>query len=119
MSLQGALLRKLSKTFVTLERFLPSVNPHMSLEMSLLITRKRTCFTKPILLIFVNGLFMSLKMTHLVCNVVTQIATELFFFINRFMNIYMVVQMVLGFKSFVALITFERSQYVYLFCVHV
>jgi len=103
---------KLSKAFVALVWFLPSVNPHMHLEMSHCIRGKWTCFTKPVFLILVNGFYMCLQRSHLRCNVVTQIATELFFFMNR-SNVN--VQTALGFKSFVALITFERAQYMYCF----
>ena len=110
MSSKGARVRKSSKTFIALEGFLPSVRSHMDLVLVLCITGIGTSFTKPVFLILVDGFFMCLQTRHLVCNVVTQIATELFFFMNRF---DMKFQSVLGFKSFVALITFERAQYVY------
>ena len=112
--MQVALLAKMNKTFLALVYFLASVRLHMELEMLLVIAGIGTCLTKPVFLILVDSLFMSLQISHSVSNVVTQIATELFFVMNRSnMN----VQTLLGFKSFVALITFERAQYVHYFFV--
>ena len=112
MFMHMVLSSKLSKTFVAFVRFLSSVNPHMHLELTLSIWGIRTCFTKPVLLILMNRLCMCFQGSHWICHVVTQIAPEVVFFMNRS---NMSVQTVLGLKSFVALITFERLQYVHFF----
>ena len=105
MSLQTLFQAKSGKTFVALKRFLPSMNSHMTDKIPFMVTGKGTCFTKKILLILVNRLNVSTQIALLGCTIVTQIATEVFFFMNRS---YMPVQISLGFTFFVALGTFER-----------
>ena len=109
-------MAKSGKSVSALEGFLSSMNSYIKDESFLRITGIGTYFTKPVFLFFVNGRFMCVQIGHSICNVVTQIATKLFFVMNRS---DMFCQIVLDFKSFVALITFKRAQYVHFFFVTV